>query len=69
MERDWEVQIRHIYHEGNAMANGMANYAKHLEHGWYVFDHPPDDVRQVLYLGSTGSYCNRMISNHGIPLL
>lgn len=69
LQKDWEVSVQHIYREANSVADRMAKYAKSLERGWHAFDQPPEILRQVLLLDSIGSYCNKMICNHNIPLL
>lgn len=46
--RDWIVRFNHIYHEGNRVADSLANVGFSLSLGVHVFVDPPWEVRNLL---------------------
>ena len=49
LRRNWEVQISHIYREGNQLADYLVNKALHIERGIQVLNNAPADVFQLLH--------------------
>lgn len=44
MNLPWEVKLKHIYREGNKIADTLANYAFKWPLGFYCFLQPPDEI-------------------------
>lgn len=49
--RNWEVQIQHVFREGNAVADGLANKGLDLNLGAHYFDALPLGISALVFSG------------------
>ena len=59
MDRDWDIQVLHVYHEANACADALAKWGTHQQHILFVYGSCPSFVyvsyvRDLASLGATG---------------
>lgn len=45
---NWYVVIKHVYREGNSVADFLASWSSCRDTGMYVHDEPPIGVRNLL---------------------
>lgn len=55
MERQWEVQLKHVFRESNRVADCLANEGIKLVRGLLVFNTPPSCVEDFLFSDVAGA--------------
>ncbi|KAK3226132.1 hypothetical protein Dsin_005994 [Dipteronia sinensis] len=48
MKNNWCCNIRHVYREGNRVADGLAKLGHSLDLGITIFDDPPSQILGIL---------------------
>lgn len=61
-QNEWEVQLVHIYREGNMVADFMANYGFDSVNSYVLFEYPPPGARKFLMYNMLGVCIPRIIS-------
>lgn len=61
LQRNWRVQVYHIYREGNVVADWLANFLISLPCGIHVFSSPPSRCTLPLKQDMTRTVFNRRI--------
>ena len=59
--RDWQIEIQHVYREGNKCADYLATYALQLEVGRHLLQQPPDGLQYLLHEDELGIGQERLI--------
>ena len=62
LERDWTVEIRHTYKEGNRCADWLANYSLTQSLGSHISQDPPSELLSLLLADALGVATPRLIS-------
>lgn len=47
VNRDWDCKIIHNYREGNCCASFLSKMGSHSDEGFFIFDDPPEGLRQL----------------------
>ncbi|KAI9108254.1 hypothetical protein K1719_020737 [Acacia pycnantha] len=54
MNKEWRVEISHVYRERNCCADWLASYALGLEKGLHFSQNPPDGIQHCLSEDAVG---------------
>ena len=61
MEKDWDIDVKHVFREGNKCADFLASYALQLQEGSHFLQDPPFGLEGVLHDDLVGVYQERLI--------
>ena len=60
MDREWEVQVLHTYHEANAIADALAKRGTYQQHILFIYSSCPNFVYVCYVRDSAGHETNRL---------
>ncbi|CAI0430189.1 unnamed protein product [Linum tenue] len=58
---DWQVELRHVYREGNFVADYLASAGHRIQQGVYLYDEPDSLLNYWLFYDLVGIETSRMI--------
>jgi ribonuclease HI len=61
MEREWEVQIRHTYREGNSCADALAHMGSNLGSAVMFYECCPYQIRNLVSADAAGASVPRLV--------
>ena len=61
LDREWQIELQHVYREGNKCADFLASYTLQLDVGKHLLLHPPDGLRRLLDEDEHGVGQDRLI--------
>ena len=56
---DWRCVVKHVYREGNSLADGLAHLGYKMNLGIRFFDNPPADILRIFNADCRGTFCMR----------
>ncbi|CAI0467081.1 unnamed protein product [Linum tenue] len=63
LARDWEIELVHVFREGNYVADYLASIGHSLPIGVHLIDIPSPTLRHWLYFDTIGVQTQRIIRN------
>ena len=61
LDRQWQVNMKHIYREANRAADFLASYAQHFNLGCHCLDVAPTALRSILFDDYRGIALSRSV--------